>query len=106
MSILSNNLTFFRKRRKVSQTKVAEYLGVKRSRYAAWEEDRCEPSIEIYLKLSLYHNLPYNYLYEIDINKKKKPAQIVKDIIANIDFWQMEEFNKILLDYKCPSASL
>ena len=52
MSKLSKNLKTLRKQIGLSQERLAEKLGIKRKRYATYEEYRAEPNCSVLIKLS------------------------------------------------------
>ncbi|MDQ7095007.1 helix-turn-helix transcriptional regulator [Desulfosporosinus sp. PR] len=45
-----------------TQDEVALRLGIKRARYALYEQNRTEPNIEMLQKLSKYHNVSIDYI--------------------------------------------
>ena len=78
----NNRLKSLRTKRKVSQTAVAEYLGVTRAAYNSWEKGKYVPNKKNLEELALYFNVETTYFeseYEIvnkylqlnDINQKK-----------------------------------
>ena len=78
----NNRLKSLRTKRKVSQTAVAEYLGVTRAAYNSWEKGKYIPNKKNLKELALYFNVETTYFeseYEIvnkylqlnDINQKK-----------------------------------
>ena len=78
----NNRLKSLRIKRKVSQTAVAEYLGVTRAAYNSWEKGKYVPNKKNLEELALYFNVETTYFeseYEIvnkylqlnDINQKK-----------------------------------
>lgn len=83
--IFSNNLKFLRKTRqpKVTQSDVAELLGVNVSTYGAYEEGRAEPRLENLRKLSLFFMVSMEDLLETDLQNRSeaetqhKSAQVV-----------------------------
>ena len=78
----NNRLKSLRTKRKVSQTAVAEYLGVTRAAYNSWGKGKYVPNKKNLEELALYFNVETTYFeseYEIvnkylqlnDINQKK-----------------------------------
>ena len=78
----NNRLKSLRTQQKISQTTVAEYLGVTRAAYNSWEKGKYIPNKKNLQELALYFNVETTYFeseYEIvnkylqlnDINKKK-----------------------------------
>ena len=78
----NNRLKSLRTERKISQTAVAEYLGVTRAAYNSWEKGKYVPNKKNLEELALYFNVETTYFeseYEIvnkylqlnDINQKK-----------------------------------
>lgn len=69
MSIFSNNIKYLRAKSNVSQRIVAENLSISRDRYAKYEDGVNEPSIELLLMLSRYHQISIDILVAVDIRK-------------------------------------
>ena len=78
----NNRLKFLRTKQKVSQTAVAEHLGVTRAAYNSWEKGKYIPNKKNLDELALYFNVETTYFeseYEIvnkylqlnEINQKK-----------------------------------
>ena len=78
----NNGLKFLRTKQKVSQTAVAEHLGVTRAAYNSWEKGKYIPNKKNLDELALYFNVETTYFeseYEIvnkylqlnEINQKK-----------------------------------
>ena len=78
----NNRLKFLRTKQKVSQTAVAEHLGVTRAAYNSWEKGKYIPNKKNLEELALYFNVETTYFeseYEIvnkylqlnEINQKK-----------------------------------
>lgn len=53
---ISQNIRTLRINAKLTQEKIADLLQISRQRYAAWEENRNEPSINFLLALAELHN--------------------------------------------------
>jgi transcriptional regulator with XRE-family HTH domain len=54
MKIISYNITHLRKKKGLTQEKMAWDLDITRSRLSSWEEHRAEPGIEMLIKISDY----------------------------------------------------
>ena len=57
MSILANRLREYRKKNKLTQKDVADYLGITESGYGYYEQDRNKPSLETLRKLAKKYNV-------------------------------------------------
>ncbi len=62
MSILSERLRYLRKKHKLTQKQVAEYLGITESGYGYYEQGRNQPSLETLSKLAAKFNVSVSYL--------------------------------------------
>lgn len=62
MSVLSERLRKLRKKHKLTQKQVAEYLGISESGYGYYEQGRNEPSLETLTKLAKKYNVSVAYL--------------------------------------------
>ena len=62
MSVFSENIKKLRREKGVSQTAVAEYLGVTKQAYSLYETDKREPDFDTLLKLAEYFGTDTDYL--------------------------------------------
>ncbi|HHU50386.1 MAG TPA: helix-turn-helix transcriptional regulator [Firmicutes bacterium] len=62
MEIMAKRLTELRKKRGLAQKKVAEYLGITKSAYGFYEQNRREPSPEVIRKLADFFGVSADYL--------------------------------------------
>jgi transcriptional regulator with XRE-family HTH domain len=69
MSILSENIKYFRAQLKYSQQRIADDLLITRGRYSKYEDGDTEPPIEILLKISRYFNVSVDLLLTVDLTK-------------------------------------
>ena len=60
-----HQLAAIRQSRKLSQTQVAEALGIKQQQYSRYETGEQIMSVEKYIKLAEYYNLSIDYLVGI-----------------------------------------
>ncbi len=70
MSIFSENLRLLRKRRAVSQQKVAHALFVSRAALSKYEEGRREPPLEIVNRLAKYYEVRIDELINNSLENK------------------------------------
>jgi len=59
---MAKRLTELRKKRGLAQKKVAEYLGITKSAYGFYEQNRREPSPEVIRKLADFFGVSADYL--------------------------------------------
>lgn len=78
--MLSRNLNYLRKKNKLSQQKLAEYLGVPRTTLGDYERGKTEPNLEMLIKLSVYFGVNIDALIKEDISHRDY------EIIKNKDF--------------------
>lgn len=76
MSYLSNNLRHLRKEHGLTQSDLAQKLGIKRSLLGAYEEQRAEPKIATMQKLAYLFRLPLDTLINHDMTKREATAHI------------------------------
>ena len=62
MSSFSERLKQLRKEKKVTQSEIAEKIGVAKSTYSQYENGHREPNFETLLKLSLFFNVDVDFL--------------------------------------------
>lgn len=72
-----------RESRKITQTKLAENLGIKRITYNKYELGQAEPPIKTLIKIADYFNVSIDYLIERDWNNK-----------AYIEVWKLTDEQK------------
>lgn len=65
MSKLDNNIAKFRSTRKISQTELAEAIGVSRKTISTVETGRFTPSVSIALKLAKYFDKKVEDLFSL-----------------------------------------
>ncbi|MCU9614127.1 helix-turn-helix domain-containing protein [Caldibacillus lycopersici] len=70
MSILSERLRMLRKRNKLTQKNVADYLGMTESGYGYYEQGRNQPSVENLKKLAEKFGVTVSYLTGDDEEKQ------------------------------------
>lgn len=59
---LGERLKVLRHSRRISQTEVAQYLGITRSAYSHYESNNRQPVYDTIIKLSAYFNVSVDYL--------------------------------------------
>ncbi|MEE9374098.1 MAG: helix-turn-helix domain-containing protein [Saprospiraceae bacterium] len=69
MSYLNHNIKYLRKQKSLTQTEIAEKIGIKRSLIGAYEEHRAEPKIETIQKVAYLFNLSLDALINQDLSK-------------------------------------
>lgn len=70
---LASNLKFLRSRKKLSQSKVADNLDMKRVTYSKYEDNINEPSVLTLLKIKNYYQLnSIDELVFTNLKKQKK----------------------------------
>ncbi len=69
-SLLSQNIRYLRKKRKLSQLALADALGVKRSNIAAYETKNVEPRLNLIYEISRYLKVSLTDLIATDLREK------------------------------------
>ena len=72
MSFLAPNLKWLRGQQGITQTQLAEAVGLNRPVIGAYEEQRAEPKIRVLNDMAEYFGLSVNDLVNLDLSKKKK----------------------------------
>lgn len=57
MSFFGQNIRFLRNSRQMSQSAFAEVFGIKRTAVGAYEEERAEPKVELFVKIAKYFGI-------------------------------------------------
>ncbi len=78
--MLGENIKYLRTRQKLSQEKLAEILGVKRSSLSGYELGTTEPNVEILSQLSDYFEVSIDALVKHDLKGLDKEAIKNKDL--------------------------
>ncbi|SET00518.1 Helix-turn-helix [Salinibacillus kushneri] len=87
---VSIRLKELRKKNKLTQKDVADYLGITESGYGYYEQGRNEPSIEILKKLSNKYGVSMDYL----TGESNQPTYD-----RNHDFDSLAEINRLVKEY-------
>lgn len=64
---LQSNIRILRDRMGISQQKLADKLGIGRPKYSAYEEYRCEPNIDLIIKLSEFFKVSIDDLIKKEL---------------------------------------
>jgi len=76
MSKISKNIKHLRQWKKWSQQELADELGISRSRIGSYEEERCDPPIDILVKISNLFHIAVDALVKCDLSKFDQHALI------------------------------
>lgn len=76
-------LKLLREERHMTQTKIAEELGIKRITYNKYELEQAEPPIKTLIKMANYFNVSLDYLCENNWNNK-----------AYLELWKLSNEQK------------
>ncbi|MCL2313114.1 MAG: helix-turn-helix domain-containing protein [Firmicutes bacterium] len=68
MATLGTKLLKLRREANLSQTEIADFLGVSQNAYNRWESDKCKPQADNLLKISQYYQINVQEL--LDDNEK------------------------------------
>lgn len=69
MSKFSDNITFLRGKKNMTQQELADLLILTRSRYVAYEYGRSEPPNEVLIRISKFYNISIDLLLTVDVRK-------------------------------------
>lgn len=98
MKILQNNLQLVRVEKRKSQTEVARALNIGRSTYAMYEKGKRLPDIGILYSLSLYYEVPMEYLYCEDTRRCVEELKLYLDMAAEEK--KLLDMYRFLSDYE------
>ena len=82
--MLSERLKEVREAQKLSQTEVAEKLGVSKQSIANWENGNIMPSIDMLIKISKYFNVSSDYLLGLNDRKFINVTDLTLEELAHI----------------------
>ena len=107
----NSNIKYIRIQKKMSQTKMAELLGVDQATIARWENEDRIPTIDKAIEVSIKLNIPLNLLVGRDLSiiedidteiSKDKEKELFKEILTKRGFLNENEelteddFNRLL----------
>lgn len=77
--MLSKNLTFLRKKQKLSQKEIAECLGIRRTTWISYEKGKSEPSASTLKKISEFFKIKIDDMILKEISLAKETEVITKN---------------------------
>lgn len=107
----NSNIKYIRIQKKMSQTRMAELLGVDQATIARWENEDRIPTIDKAIEVSIKLNIPLNILVGRDLSiiedidteiSKDKEKELFKEILTKRGFLDEneelteEDFNRLL----------
>ncbi len=107
----NSNIKYIRIQKKMSQTRMAELLGVDQATIARWENEDRIPTIDKAIEVSIKLNIPLNILVGRDLSiiedidteiSKDKEKELFKEILTKRGFLNENEelteddFNRLL----------
>lgn len=107
----NSNIKYIRTQRKMSQTKMAELVGVDQATIARWENEERIPTIDKAIDVSNKLNIPLNILLSRNLSiiedidtevSKNKEKELFKEILTKRGFLDEneelteEDFNRLL----------
>lgn len=69
MKIISSNIAFLRNKNNYTQERLADKLDITRSRLSSWEEHRCEPNIELIIRIADFFQIKIDDLLKKELRK-------------------------------------
>ena len=103
----SERLKSTRKLRGLTQQKLADAVGIKRSAYAYYELGKCEPSLDVLKKISDVLGVSSDFLISSEAtlgeesnfyNTKVKPGSKKKKLLERLDSLDEEQTGEVLRD--------
>lgn len=77
MNHLKDNLKYLRAKHKLTQTHLADALGLNRPVIGSYEEGRAEPKAEVLIQMSKYFGVETEALIDQDLSKKSSPEKVI-----------------------------
>ncbi len=102
--MIGEKLVQLRKEKKRTQQEVADYLGVTRPAYTAYEKDSRNPDYETLKKIATYFNVTTDYL--LGNSDIKNPEQLTYAGIKNDEYAALTPYQKEVMDFFMQSESL
>lgn len=102
--MIGEKLVQLRKEKKRTQQEVADYLGVTRPAYTAYEKDSRNPDYETLKKIATYFNVTTDYL--LGNSDIKNPEEITYAGIKNDEYAALTPYQKEVMDFFMQSESL
>jgi len=102
--MIGEKLVQLRKEKKRTQQEVADYLGVTRPAYTAYEKDSRNPDYETLKKIATYFNVTTDYL--LGNSDIKNPEEITYAGIKNEEYAALTPYQKEVMDFFMQSESL
>ncbi|MBM7699331.1 helix-turn-helix domain-containing protein [Kurthia huakuii] len=102
--MIGEKLVQLRKEKKRTQQEVADYLGVTRPAYTAYEKDSRNPDYETLKKIATYFNVTTDYL--LGNSDIKNPEEITYAGIKNDEYAALTPYQKEVMDFFMNSESL
>lgn len=81
-----------RKLNNLTQTQIAEILGISKTGYASWEQQRTEPDIKTLKKLADFYNCSIDYLVG---REQEDNTIIVNNDLNDIELKLLSDFRKL-----------
>ena len=98
------NLKALREAKKITQSKLGEYLGAKKSAISLWESGKRQPDQETLVRIANFFNVTVDYLLGRDSTPASVPAQeknpandpLTEQIMAKARIMNEEELRQLL----------
>lgn len=98
------NLKALREAKKITQSKLGEYLGAKKSAISLWESGKRQPDQETLVRIANFFNVTVDYLLGRDSTPASVPAQekspandpLTEQIMAKARTMNEEELRQLL----------
>ena len=91
---MENRIREVRKKRGVSQEKLANSLGITRQAISQYEIGNREPKLETWQKLANFFDVPISYLQGIDVDETINQVDFKKLSPLGLSFYENESFDK------------
>lgn len=69
MKIISSNIAYLRNKNNYTQEVLADKLDITRNRLSSWEEHRCEPNIELIIRIADFFQIKIDDLLKKELRK-------------------------------------
>lgn len=103
MSFFGQNIRFLRNKAQLSQTAFAELFNLKRAAVGAYEEERAEPKVEVFVMIARHFGVPVEDLICKNMQENESQPSIAEGLQA-IPYLDAENIGKLRLSYDEVSA--
>ncbi len=100
-TMFGDNLLKLRKQKKLTQSEIAEILGVARTTYSSYEQNRRMPDAEIQIKIADYFDVSLDFLHDRgEFDNSNLLAAHIDDNLTKEERIEIEKYLKFIRSQK------